>query len=52
MDEIKSVSPVLEIRGLTKYLGNRKILDDISLNVNPGEFSDFSVRTAQVKPLP
>ena len=41
MDEIKSVSPVLEIRGLTKYLGNRKILDDISLKVNPGEIFGF-----------
>ena len=41
MDEIKSVSPVLEIRDLTKYLGNRKILDDISLKVNPGEIFGF-----------
>lgn len=41
MTEMNPVSPVLEIRGLTKYLGNRRILDNISLQVNPGEIFGF-----------
>lgn len=41
MTEMNPVSPVLEIRGLTKYLGNRRILDDINLQVNHGEIFGF-----------
>jgi len=33
--------PVLEIRGLTKSLGGRRILTDISLDVYPGEVFGF-----------
>ena len=41
MTETMTSSPVLEIRGLTKTLGRRRILNNINLQVNPGEIFGF-----------
>ncbi|MBI1190772.1 MAG: ATP-binding cassette domain-containing protein [Tepidisphaera sp.] len=34
---VSGVSPVLRVRGLRVEIGGRRVLDDVSLDVNPGE---------------
>lgn len=41
MTEMSTIFPVLEMRGVTKYLSNRRILDNIDLQVNSGEIFGF-----------
>ena len=34
----KTAQPLLELKNLTKFFGSNKVLDDIDLTVNDGEF--------------
>ena len=38
---MENKQPILEIRHLTKVIGKKKIVDDLTLQVNPGEVFGF-----------